>query len=89
MKALCILFLSLAIASVSIASLAQTTVEDPKAKAAEIHQRAMSDVIYTQDELKALYYQNVQIINLLTEMRDSLREALSALTYEEEEIAEE
>ena len=46
--------------------------ETAEEKAARIHQLASSDVIYTQEETKALYYQNQQIIDLLKEIRDLL-----------------
>ncbi len=45
---------------------------DAARKAREIHDLATSDVIYVQDELKALYYQNLQIIELLKQIRDVL-----------------
>ena len=41
-------------------------------QARQVHQMATSDVIYTQEETKALYYQNLQIIGLLKEIRDLL-----------------
>ncbi len=41
-------------------------------KAKEIHELASSDVIYTAEEPKALYYQNLQIIDLLAQIRDLL-----------------
>lgn len=47
--------------------------EDAEKKAREIHNIATSDVIYTQEETKALYYQNVQIIDLLRQIRDLLQ----------------
>ena len=45
---------------------------DAAGKAKEIHELASSDVIYVQDELKALYYQNLQIIELLKQIREIL-----------------
>jgi hypothetical protein len=45
-------------------------------KAEEIHNRALSDVIYVDEELKALYYQNIQIISLLKDIRALLKEYL-------------
>lgn len=45
----------------------------PEAKADEIHRIAASDMIYAQEEVKALYYQNVRIIELLGEIRDLLK----------------
>jgi len=50
--------------------------EDAQQKAEEIHTIASSDVIYTDQELKALYYQNLQIIDLLKEIRDLLQQQL-------------
>ena len=47
---------------------------DPEERAGEIHRVASSDTIYEQAELKALYYQNVKIIDLLKEIRDLLKE---------------
>jgi hypothetical protein len=62
-------------------ALAQSGAEDAGKKAEEIHQRALSDVIFVDEELKALYYQNVQIISILKEIRELLRQRLE----EEEE----
>jgi hypothetical protein len=41
-------------------------------KARRSHELAMSDVIYEQENFKALYYQNQQIIELLREIRDEM-----------------
>ncbi len=46
-------------------------------RAREAHQLASSDIIYQNEEWKALYYQNQQIIQLLKQIRDSL-EAIRA-----------
>ena len=50
--------------------------EEPDAsaedKATQLHKLASSDVIYQQEETKALYYQNQQIIGLLKEIRELL-----------------
>ena len=49
--------------------------EDPGSaldKADKMHTHASSDVIFSQDETKALYYQNVVIIDLLRQIRDLL-----------------
>jgi len=46
--------------------------ENAQERAEEIHKIASSDVIYGDEELKALYYQNVQMIELLREIRDLL-----------------
>lgn len=60
---------------------AQDSAEDAERKAEEIHQRALSDIIFVNDELMALYYQNIQIISILKEIRELLRQKLE----EEEE----
>ena len=57
--------------SIHLAS-AEEFSQDAAKKAKEIHELASSDVIYVQDELKALYYQNLQIIELLKEIRQVL-----------------
>jgi hypothetical protein len=41
-------------------------------KAREAHQLASSDMIYQNEEWKAIYYQNQRIIQLLKQIRDSL-----------------
>jgi len=43
-------------------------------KAAESHAKANEDMIYAQQDIKALYYQNQQIIELLKDIRTVLRE---------------
>jgi hypothetical protein len=45
-------------------------------KAKEIHDVAASDMMYSNEELKALYYQNVQIIDLLKQIKDLLKQQL-------------
>lgn len=55
---------------------------DPAAaeqKADEIRQLAESDVIYSQEATKALYYQNIQMIDLLKQIRDLLQENLDKI----------
>ena len=46
--------------------------ESAEAKANGVHELATSDMVYSQEETKALYYQNIQLINLLKEIRDLL-----------------
>ena len=41
-------------------------------KARQAHEKASSDMIFQNEEWKALYYQNQTIIRLLKEIRDSL-----------------
>ena len=45
---------------------------DAAFKARQAHEKAATDMIYQNEEWKALYYQNQQIIQLLKEIRDSL-----------------
>ena len=45
-------------------------------KAKQTHELASSDVIYSQEETKALYYQNLEIIDLLKQIRTLLDERL-------------
>ena len=47
--------------------------------AKEIHAKVATDVIYTDQEIKALYYQNVQMIQLMGEMIDLMRQQLQEL----------
>ena len=49
---------------------------DAEEKAKEIHQLANSDVIYSQEETKAIYYQNIEIIDLLKQIRDIIDQRL-------------
>lgn len=76
MKNAKLIYLFLTLAFFATTASAQETVSDPGRKAKEIHDLASSDVIYVQDELKALYYQNLQIIELLGEIRDVLDQKL-------------
>jgi hypothetical protein len=48
-------------------------------KARRAHERASSDVIYQQEDLRALYYQHQAMIDLLKDMRDTQRETLRFL----------
>ena len=49
-----------------------TNDSDYEQKARQAHEKAASDIIYQNDEWKALYYQNQQIIQLLKDIRESL-----------------
>ena len=42
-------------------------------KARQAHEKATSDIIYQNEEWKAMYYQNAQMIELLKDIRDSLQ----------------
>ena len=62
--------------SFSSAAFAQEmSMENAESKAQEAHDLAGSDVIYQQADLKALYYQNIQMIELLKEIRDEVKAA--------------
>ena len=56
-----------------VPAFADDTQSDAEQKAQAVHKLATSDMIYSQEEVKALYYQNVQIIDLLKEIRDLLQ----------------
>ena len=53
--------------------------DEAERKAAEIHQKASSDVIYVDSEAIAIYYQNIQIINLLKENNELLKQNLQEI----------
>lgn len=62
---------------------AQEAYEEAAKMADEIHKKVATDVIYTEQETKALYYQNIQIIELLKEIRELLRQGLEEEQEEE------
>ena len=73
------IFVIIVFASVPIVSIPSITAQDDEnmeseaaIKAQQAHQLSESDMIYQQQDFKALYYQNIQIIELLQEIRDSL-----------------
>ena len=75
MKRFKFLFLFFFLPSILVSSIAfamddDTDESDAGEKARKAHQIAGSDMIYQQEEWKALYYQNIQIIQLLKEIRD-------------------
>lgn len=79
MKKLTIIFLFCVIGWTGTARPGWGASDDPaqaEDKARELHKLAASDVIYSQEEIKALYYQNIQIIDLLTQIRDLLQSRL-------------
>ena len=47
-------------------------IDDAETKARAAHELAGSDVIYEQENFKALYYQNLETIQLLKEIREEL-----------------
>ena len=47
-------------------------IDDAETKARAAHELAGSDVIYEQENFKALYYQNAAMIQLLKEIREEL-----------------
>jgi len=76
LKKVSIIFICMFIISASGLSFsyAADSYDRAEAMATEIHKKVESDVIYTDQEIKALYYQNIQIIGLLGEIRDLLKE---------------
>jgi hypothetical protein len=48
-------------------------IDDAAENALKSHELASSDMMYQQEEFKAMYYQNIQIIQLLKEILDSLQ----------------
>lgn len=72
MKKGAVFFNVLGLSFLLISSAAAEDVLNAGDRAKKIHELASSDVIYTDQESKALYYQNVQIIDLLTQIRDLL-----------------
>ncbi len=46
---------------------------DAAEQARRAHEKASTDMIYQQEEWKALYYQNIQIIQLLKDIRDLIQ----------------
>lgn len=58
-------------------SLAFAQNEEASEKAKQVHDMAASDVIYSQEEIKALYYQNLEVIDLLKQIRDLLAQKLN------------
>lgn len=47
--------------------------EEAAAKAKELNDLSQSDIIYSQESYRALYYQNLQMIALLSEIRDEIK----------------
>ncbi len=56
----------------SPAVFAEMSFEAAEEKAAEAHKLAASDVIYQEQDWKALYYQNLQMISLLKDIKQEL-----------------
>ena len=66
-------FFTLVLTIFSVASaFAEISIDDAEEKARKAHQLSESDVIYQQEDYKALYYQNIQIIQLLKDIREEL-----------------
>jgi hypothetical protein len=75
-RTILIFFFSVYILFTSRLSFAQTDFEDAQKKAAEIYKEADSDVIYLDNVMKSLYYQNIQIIELLKEIQGLMKQFL-------------
>ncbi|MFH1318551.1 MAG: hypothetical protein ABIH71_06005 [Candidatus Omnitrophota bacterium] len=65
------------------AAFSQMSSEEAEEKAVRIHELATSDVIYLDEEEKALYYQNISIIQLLKEIKDLLRQQIEVIQTKE------
>jgi len=50
------------------------TEKEAAKKAEELHEQGQKGVLYAQDDTKALYFQNVQIIEILKDIRRLLEE---------------
>jgi hypothetical protein len=59
-------------AALTPAAFAEDDFMPAEEKARRAHELAASDVIYEQENFKALYYQNQQIIELLKEIREEM-----------------
>ena len=70
-----IIICSLLIANCNLL-LAQDVADDAEKEATKFHELALSDVIYSGEEWKALYYQNIQRIELLKEISNLLKQQL-------------
>ncbi|MBL7071969.1 MAG: hypothetical protein ISS26_07375 [Candidatus Omnitrophica bacterium] len=64
------------------------SISDAEQKASETHKLASKDVIFIDEELKALYYQNIQIIGLLKEIKQLLGKTLSDIAASIEKLEE-
>jgi len=62
--------------------------DEAEQKAREVHKLATKDVIFIDEELKALYYQNIQIIGLLREIKQLLGKTLSELEASAQRLEE-
>ena len=51
---------------------AQMGYEEAEERARKAHEMAASDMIYVQEDTRALYYQNLQMIALLKDIRDQV-----------------
>lgn len=81
-------FTSRLLLSVSVLLLAFSTeaaVLDAESEAKRYHELATSDIVYTDEELKALYYQNKTIIELLRDIKKLLGQQLIQLKEKKSE----
>ena len=65
----------------------EVNVYDAGYKARQAHEKAASDMMYQNEEWKAMYYQNEQIIQLLKELRDEMRSFNARAAKEEPKSA--
>ena len=68
-------FVAMLLATTMLAKVASADDElsmDPEDQASRSHNLSQSDVMYQQEDFRALYYQNLEIIQLLQEIRDEM-----------------
>lgn len=65
---------------------AEMSFEEAESKATEAHKLAESDMIYQEQDWKALYYQNEQMISLLKDIKSELK-MLNARSAKDDTIA--
>ncbi len=78
-----ILFIMFFASHITISFAKEERMSEAEKKAKEIHGIVSSDVIYANEELKALYYQNIQIIELLKQIRNLLGQQLEETSRRE------
>ena len=71
---ICLVFIFGFVASINM--LYAESMRDIKEKAASYHEKATSNFVYLDSEMTAMYYQNIQIIDALEQIRDLLKENL-------------
>ena len=76
MKKLAMFFMAIFVFIVLMDRISAESMRDIKEKAASYHEKATSNFVYLDSEMTAMYYQNIQIIDALEQIRDLLKENL-------------